>query len=91
MRLAAAERWRCILAEMVLLLFGIVAVSGMLVMYALEDRSHWFVLGFAVASAAAATYGFLIEAWPFAVIEAIWSLVALRRWWRRRQEPVPKA
>ena len=76
---------------MVLLLFGIVAVSGMLVMYALEDRSHWFVLGFAVASAAAATYGFLIEAWPFAVIEAIWSLVALGRWWRRRRAPEPSA
>ncbi len=70
---------------MVLLVFGAVAVGAMLVMYALEERSHWFVLGFAVASAAAATYGFLIEAWPFAAIEAIWSVVALRRWWSRRQ------
>ena len=69
---------------MVLLVFGAVAVGAMLVMYALEERSHWFVLGFAVASAAAATYGFLIEAWPFAAIEAIWSLVALRRWWKKR-------
>ncbi len=67
-----------------LLVFGAIAVGSMLVMYALEDRSHWFVLGFAAASAAAATYGFLIEAWPFAVIEAIWSVVALRRWWGRR-------
>ncbi len=67
-----------------LLVFGAVAVGSMLVMYALEDRAHWFVLGFAVASAAAAMYGFLIEAWPFAVIEAIWSVVALRRWWTRR-------
>ncbi len=67
-----------------LLVFGAVAVGAMLVMYALEDRAHWFVLGFAIASAAAAAYGFLIEAWPFAVIEAIWSVVALRRWWRRR-------
>ncbi len=67
-----------------LLVFGAIAVGSMLVMYALEDRSHWFVLGFAAASAAAAMYGFLIEAWPFAVIEAIWSVVALRRWWGRR-------
>ncbi len=67
-----------------LLVFGAIAVGSMLVMYALEERSHWFVLGFAVASATASTYGFLIEAWPFAVIEAIWSVVALRRWWRRR-------
>ena len=69
---------------MALLVFGAIAVGAMLVMYALEERSHWFVLGFAVASATAATYGFLIEAWPFAVIEAIGSVVALRRWWARR-------
>ena len=69
---------------MVLLVFGAIAVGAMLVMYALEERSHWFVLGFAIASAAAAAYGFLIEAWPFAAIEAIWSVVALRRWWSRR-------
>lgn len=69
---------------MALLIFGSIAVGAMLVMYTLEERSHWFVLGFALASAAAATYGFLIEAWPFAAIEAIWSVVALRRWWRRR-------
>lgn len=67
-----------------LLIFGTLAVALMLVMYALEDRSHWFVLGFALASGAAAVYGMLIEAWPFAVIEAVWSLVALRRWWLRR-------
>ncbi|MCH8025607.1 MAG: hypothetical protein IH866_02320 [Chloroflexi bacterium] len=55
----------------------------MLVMYTLEERSHWFVLGFAAASAIAALYGGLIEAWPFAALEGVWSLVALRRWWRR--------
>ena len=55
----------------------------MLVMYTLEERSHWFVLGFAAASATAALYGGLIEAWPFAALEGVWSLVALRRWWRR--------
>ena len=69
---------------MALLIFGFLAVTAMLVAYALEERSHWFVLGFAVASAAASSYGFLIESWPFAAIEAIWSLVALRRWWVRR-------
>ncbi len=71
-----------------LLVFGAIAVGSMLVMYALEERSHWFVLGFAIASATAETYGFLIEALPFAVIEAIWSVVALRRWWRKRPENV---
>ena len=66
-----------------LLVFGTVAVGAMLAMYALEERSPWFVLGFAAASAAAALYGLLIEAWPFAAIEAAWSAVAVRRWWRR--------
>ena len=56
----------------------------MLVAYALEERSHWFVFGFAVASAAASSYGFMIDSWPFAMIEAVWSVVALRRWRVRR-------
>ena len=68
---------------MALLIFGSLAVAAMLVTYALEDRSHWFVLGFAVASATAALYGFLIAAWPFAAIEAVWSAVALLRWRKR--------
>ena len=68
---------------MALLIFGTLAVGAMLVMYTLEERSHWFVLGFAAASAVAALYGGLIEAWPFAALEGVWSLVALRRWWRR--------
>ena len=68
---------------MALLIFGTLAVGAMLVMYTLEERSHWFVLGFAAASAIAALYGGLIEAWPFAALEGVWSLVALRRWWRR--------
>jgi hypothetical protein len=63
-----------------LTIFGLVAVSAMLVFYALEDRSHWFVLAFAGACALASAYGFLQGAWPFGVVEAIWSFVALKRW-----------
>ena len=63
-----------------LTLFGLVAVSLMLVTYALEARSHWFVLGFAAACALGSTYGFLQGSWPFGVVEAIWAVVALRRW-----------
>jgi len=66
-----------------LLVFGTIAVSAMLLTYALEERSPWFVLAFAAACASAALYALLIEAWPFAAIEAVWSAVALRRWWRR--------
>jgi hypothetical protein len=65
-----------------LTLFGLIAVSMMLVFYALESRSHWYILAFAGACALGSAYGFLQGAWPFGVVEAIWSLVAVRRWRR---------
>lgn len=64
-----------------LTLFGLAAVSLMLVFYALEQRSPIFVLGFAISCVLASLYGFLQGAWPFGLVEGIWSLVALRRWW----------
>jgi hypothetical protein len=67
-----------------LTLFGLFAVSAMLVTYALEDRSPWFVLAFAVACALASAYGFLQGAWPFGVVEGVWTVVALRRFMLRR-------
>jgi hypothetical protein len=63
-----------------LTLFGLFAVSAMLLCYALEDRSPWFILGFAGACALGSAYGFLQGAWPFGMVEAIWAVVALRRW-----------
>ena len=63
-----------------LTLFGLFAVSAMLACYALENRSHWFVLLFAVSCALGSAYGFLQGAWPFGLVEAIWSIVALKRW-----------
>jgi hypothetical protein len=66
-----------------LTLFGLVAVSAMLVFYALEDRHPGYVLSFAGACVLASAYGFLQGAWPFGVVEAIWALVALRRWRQR--------
>ena len=62
--------------------FGLFAVTAMLVAYALESRSHWFVLAFAAACLLGSAYGFLQGAWPFGVVEAIWAAVAARRWWR---------
>ena len=59
--------------------FGLFAVTAMLVAYALEQRSRWWILAFAAACALGSLYGFLQGAWPFGVVEAIWSLVALRR------------
>jgi hypothetical protein len=63
-----------------LTLFGLFAVTAMLVCYALEDRSPWFVLAFAAACGLASAYGFLQGAWPFGVVEAVWAAVAVRRW-----------
>jgi hypothetical protein len=65
-----------------LTIFGLFAVTSMLVFYTLEARSRWFILAFAGACALGSAYGFLQGAWPFGVVEAIWSVVALRRWAR---------
>ena len=73
-----------------LTLFGLVAVTAMVVCYALEDRSRWFVLAFAVACALGSAYGFLQGAWPFGLVEAVWSLVAVRRW-RLKSRPTGQA
>ncbi len=62
-------------------LFGLFAVTAMLVCYAFEKRSPWFILGFAVACVLGAVYGFLQGAWPFGIVETVWALVAARRWW----------
>jgi hypothetical protein len=66
-----------------LTLFGLLAVTAMLASYALEDRSPWFILAFAVACLLASAYGFLQGAWPFGLVEAIWAGVAAHRWRKR--------
>ncbi len=68
-----------------LTLFGLLAVTAMLIFYALEDRSPWFILAFAGACVLASIYGFLQRAWPFGVVEAIWAGVAAWRWRKRFQ------
>jgi len=65
--------------------FGLFAVTAMLIAYAFEDRSRWFVLAFAAACALGSIYGFLQGAWPFGLVEAVWAVVALRRWRVRPQ------
>jgi len=65
--------------------FGLFAVTAMLVFYAIEDRGHIFVLAFAAACVLASAYGFMQGAWPFGVVEAVWALIAVRRWWMRTQ------
>jgi hypothetical protein len=68
-----------------LTLFGLFAVTAMLVCYALEQRSTWFILAFAVSCVLGSAYGFLQGAWPFGLVEAVWSFVALRRWLRAHE------
>jgi hypothetical protein len=63
--------------------FGLFAVTAMLVTYAFEARSHWFTLAFAAACGLGSAYGFLQGAWPFGLIEVIWSIVALVKWRHR--------
>ena len=60
--------------------FGAAAVTFMMVMYSLESRGRGFVLAFACGCALSSTYGFLAGTWPFGVVEAIWAVVALRRY-----------
>lgn len=63
--------------------YGLVSVVLMLVFYALEGRGAIFVLLFAGSCVMASVYGFLQGAWPFGLVEAVWSAVAVRRWWVR--------
>jgi hypothetical protein len=60
--------------------FGACAVAIMLLSCALEQRSAWWVLIFALACAASSLYGWLAGTWPFGVVEGVWALVALRHW-----------
>ncbi len=69
-----------------LTVFGACAVTFMMVMYAFERRGNGFVLAFAVGCALSSAYGFLAGTWPFGVVEAIWSLVAARRYLDHRPE-----
>ena len=66
--------------EAVLTVFGACAVTFMMLMYALERRDQRFVLAFACGCLLSSAYGFLAGTWPFGVVEAIWSVVALRRY-----------
>jgi hypothetical protein len=60
--------------------YGVTVLTFMMVMYALERRDPRFVLGFALGCALSSSYGFLSGAWPFGVVEAIWCVIAIRRY-----------
>jgi len=68
---------------MALTIFGVLVLTFMMSMYAFEGRGDGFVLAFAVGCALSSAYGFASGAWPFGVVEGIWTMIALRRWWRQ--------
>lgn len=72
---------------MVLTVYGVVVLTFMMLMYALEQRNRRFILAFACGCAMSSSYGFLSGAWPFGVVEAVWTAIALSRWHRRPQKP----
>ena len=65
---------------MAVTVYGVVASTFMMVMYALEGRGRGFVLAFAAGCVLSSIYGFLSGAWPFGVVELIWAAIALRRY-----------
>lgn len=61
-------------------LFGLFSVVLMLIFYALEERSHWYILGFSLSCVLGSIYGFLQGAWPFGLVEIAWTIVVFRKW-----------
>ena len=66
--------------------FGATAVTFMMLMYALEHRHPRFIVAFAVGCLASSAYAFLAGTWPFGVVEALWAVIALRRYLQRGGE-----
>jgi len=72
---------------MLLTIFGALALTFMMLMYALERRHRGFILAFACGCALSSAYGFLAGIWPFGVVEAIWAGIALRRYFQPASDP----
>jgi hypothetical protein len=63
-----------------LTLYGALALTFMMLMYALEARHRLFVLAFALGCGLSSAYGFLAGTWPFGVVELVWCGIAVRRY-----------
>jgi hypothetical protein len=63
--------------------YGVVSLTFMMAMYALERRGRRFVLLFALGCLLSSSYGFLSGAWPFGVVELVWAGIALQRFTQR--------
>ena len=71
-----------------LTIYGVTVLTFMMVMYAVEARGKWFVLAFALGCALSSSYGFASGAWPFGVIEAIWTAIAVHRFSQKNRRSV---
>ena len=69
----------------ILSLFGLCAVTAGVVFYAMENLSSWFILALGISTAMASVYAFLQGAWPYGLIEIVWTVAALLRWWPKRR------
>lgn len=68
--------------------YGVVVLTFMMLMYALERRGPRFVAAFACGCLLSSSYGFLAGTWPFGTVEAVWAVIAFRRWLGLRRESV---
>ncbi len=66
--------------------YGVLVLTFMMLMYALERRGPGFVAAFACGCLLSSSYGFLAGTWPFGIVEAVWALIAIRRWLGLRRE-----
>ncbi|AKA48475.1 hypothetical protein IX51_04485 [uncultured archaeon] len=64
--------------------FGAAAVTVMMVSYVAEERGTVYTFIFGISSFGASIYGWLSGTWPFGIIEGVWALFALRKWYRRK-------
>ncbi|MDP1574257.1 MAG: hypothetical protein Q8L78_04920 [Coxiellaceae bacterium] len=62
-------------------LFGLFSVIVMLIFYSLEEKHHIYILGFSLSCILGSIYGFLQGAWPFGLVEIVWTIVVFRKWW----------
>ena len=67
------------LETMAITIYGVIVLTFMMTMYAFERRDRRFIAAFAIGCLLSSTYGFLSGAWPFGVVEAVWAIIAFRR------------
>lgn len=74
---------------MAITIYGVCVLTFMVAMYAMESRNRHFIAAFALGCALSSVYGFLAGTWPFGIVEGIWTIVALRRYWDTRPRSLP--